>query len=584
MKKLKRWMVSILVAVLLMTGCGKSSQPGKNDSEEEQTTAVELEEDENSAQNEEKKKWKEDASGTDEPETKELPEKGQLPVGNMTRYEWIDKDSEVLSGFVLSLPDDFYSSLVSYSCDGLYIKDEGYEKLNEALAENNCRSWRTMYENRYRMGEELEAFIKEGGDYALGYFPWTYENTATVRRADDRVFSFVRNSYTYLGGAHPSTELMGYSYDTKSGKALLISDVVTNQDKFYERVNEKLHENENLQSGGYENWQEIADEALKNPENTNFCFTEEGLQIIFSTYLLGPYVMGDIIVDLSYEELSDIMKGEYLPSGRQTCFKLEPYESVSLDFDGDGEMERIQVSYEEEWDQEYDYCMGITTTVSVTKNGEEKTATDEIGLSYCGSYLMKNEEGRFYLYVETSSENDWHNIAVFDVGGSEGPVMKGYADTGAFYEMIPFDAESFYLEHRLEIMGMWNGFRKCRVGRDGFPEVMQENYSLWPVTESELFLDEEGEDEIYGRLILLQDFEANSHKTPEDGDKSSRKVLPAGSVLVPCRTDGETWMMFRTEEGTYVDIYYDGNNPDTWERTVNGISEYELFEGVFYAG
>ena len=582
MKIFRGWMAPVLAAVLFMTGCGESRQPESSHLDEEKEIAERPEE--AFLQNPEQEEPAEDTSDMDQQEKEEILEKGQLPFGSAARYEWIDRESEVLSGYELPLPDDFYLSLVSYSCDGLYIKDEDHERLNAALAENNRHTWEAMYESRYGMGEMLEAFLRDSGEYALAYFPWSYENTARVSRADDRVFSFSRNGYTYLGGAHPSAELVGYSYDTKSGRALLISDVVTDQEEFCKRVNQRLHENQDLENGGYENWQEIADEALKNPEKTNFCFTETGLQVIFPVYLLGPYAMGDIIAELSYEELSDIMKEAYLPAGRQTCLRLEPYESVSLDLDGDGEEESIQVSYEEEWDQEYDYCMGIATTVSVTKNGEERTVTDELGLDYCDSYLMENAEGEFYVYVETASENDWHNIAVIEVGGSEGPVMKGYADAGGFYEMRPFDAQDFYLEHILHVMGTWSGFCSYRVGKDGFPEATEEAYRLWPVKEAELFLEEEGENESFGRLTLLQDLEADFHETPDDRDRSSRKLLPAGSVLVPCRTDGEMWMMFRTEEGAYVDLYYDEADPDTWERTINGISELSLLEGIFYAG
>ena len=570
----------ILAAVLLITGCGKSSQPDRYEFEEDQTMNESQGEKESPAQDEETEEILEDR----EPETQELPENDQLPYGVVTRCEWISRDDEVLSGFTIPLPDDFYSFLVSYSCDGLYIKADGYEKLNAELIQNNNHSWRTMYDNRYCVAEDLEEALKNNPEYASAYFPWTYENTVKVNRADERVFSFVRSSYTYLGGAHPGTDLKGYSYDTQSGKELLISDVVTDQEKFCVRVKEKLLENKELKEGGYENWQEIADDILKISETTNFCFTGTGLQVIFPTYVLGPYVMGDVIVELPYEENSDLVKEEYLLTGRKTCLKLEPYESASVDLDGDGEEEELLVSYEEEWDEEYGYCTGILTTVSVTKNGEEKTAVERGGLAYCSSYLMENEEGEYYLYVETASENDWHNIAVFDVGSSGGPVMKGYTDTGAFYEMLPFDAQNFYLGHRLDMMGMWYGFRRCAVGRDGFPEMKQEDYSLWPVSEPELFGEEDKGDAISGRLVLRQDFEADCHETPEDRDQSRKQVLSEGSVLIPCRTDGETWMMFRTEEGSYVDVYYDEMDPDTWERTIGGVNECDLFEGIFYAG
>lgn len=583
MKGSRGWIIGILVVLLLMTGCGKGSQP-ENPNQKEQVIDTKPEEDDTVAVKEQAQDQEEVTAGKEDQEKEGNLKEEQIPVRVMTRYEWLDADAEEFSDCDLSLPDDFYSSLLAYKCDGVYVMEEGYEKLNESLAKNNSLYWKQMYDSRFNIVKEVESFLEANWESAESYFPWEDNSTIQVTRADSRVFSFVRDAYCYLGGAHPAVGQIGFSYEAVSGKELIITDVVTDYEKFCDSVNDKLEENEDLVYGGYENWKELEREIFDNPEEINFYFTDAGIHVVFSAYTLGPFALGHVIAELTYEELSDILKEAYLPPDRQTCMRLEPYETVSVDLDGDGEEEKVQVFYENEWEPEYNFPIGISTTVSVIKNGEERRATDELGLSYCDSYLMENEEGEFYLYVETLSENDWHNIIVFELGSEEGPVMKGYAQEGAFYDMRPFDAGDFYLEQRLYCMGTWHGFRQCRVGKDGFPEVTQDYYSVWQVTESDLFLDEDADEGAYGKLTLLQELEANCHKSPDDGDLGSRQVIPAGTVLTPYRTDGETWMMFQTEDGIYVDVFYDEMDPDIWEKTINGIEEYDLFDGILYAG
>ena len=160
------------------------------------------------------------------------------------------------------------------------------------------------------------------------------------------------------------------------------------------------------------------------------------------------------------------------------------------------------------------------------------------------------------------------------------PVFLGTADVGGFYDMTPFDANDFYVSKILNIMGTWSGFQKCRVGKDGFPEPLRQDYTIWRVEEADLFDYEPAEEEIYGVVTLRRELEAYSYKNPEKPEDGAMKVIPVGTELIPYRTDGETWMTFRIGEGTYIDVFYDAADPDALERTIHGIEEYDLFDGV----
>ena len=258
---------------------------------------------------------------------------------------------------------------------------------------------------------------------------------------------------------------------------------------------------------------------------------------------------------------------------------MEPYEDISLDFDQDGKEEILHVFYEQVINEEYNYPESVTGVVAVIKDGKENSVTASVGMEYLGNYLMQSEDGGYYLYMESAWENDWHTISVFDVNQGF-PVFLGTADVGGFYDMTPFDANDFYVSKILNIMGTWSGFQKCRVGKDGFPEPLRQDYTIWRVEEADLFDYEPAEEEIYGVVTLRRELEAYSYKNPEKPEDGAMKVIPVGAELIPYRTDGETWMTFRIGEGTYIDVFYDAADPDALERTIHGIEEYDLFDGV----
>ena len=57
--------------------------------------------------------------------------------------------------------------------------------------------------------------------------------------------------------------------------------------------------------------------------------------------------------------------------------------------------------------------------------------------------------------------------------------------------------------------------------------------------------------------------------------------VPAGTEFHFLRTDNESYVDMKMDDGRdcRVHVEFDG-----WERTVNGISEYDAFDGILYAG
>ncbi|CCX65643.1 putative uncharacterized protein [Firmicutes bacterium CAG:791] len=214
-----------------------------------------------------------------------------------------------------------------------YVKvdESGYDALQKALDKDNADSLELAKEEYSYNAEDLKNMVEENESAAV---PFALESTVLKKRADDKVVSYLRESYSQLGGAHPSTFFAGKNYDTKTGSELTLQDVVANYDDVYQYVldelakNEKQPENENCYFDGYEDTvkemfygNSDSESAVTdaNSEETGlypmpassvqWYLGDDGLNILFNDYDIAPYAYGPSLVTIPYD--SGLIAGEY---------------------------------------------------------------------------------------------------------------------------------------------------------------------------------------------------------------------------------------------------------------------------------
>ena len=212
-----------------------------------------------------------------------------------------------------------------------YVKvdESGYDALQRALDKDNADSLELAKEE-YSYNA-LKNMVEENESAAV---PFALESTVLKKRADDKVVSYLRESYSQLGGAHPSTFFAGKNYDTKTGSELTLQDVVANYDDVYQYVldelakNEKQPENENCYFDGYEDTvkemfygNSDSESAVTdaNSEETGlypmpassvqWYLGDDGLNILFNDYDIAPYAYGPSLVTIPYD--SGLIVSEY---------------------------------------------------------------------------------------------------------------------------------------------------------------------------------------------------------------------------------------------------------------------------------
>ena len=154
--------------------------------------------------------------------------------------------------------------------------------------------------------EEILADSTEYQDYSyeIGY---SFETGFQVQFNSQKFISIVLNHYQFTGGAHGNYFALGYNLKIDEGKALTLKDIIR-EDSFdlltYEceqAILEAYQTNSLLEAGLFEN-------ELVIPEDQDFFITPTALVIQFDPYEVGPYAMGEIVAEIPFEKIKDILQ------------------------------------------------------------------------------------------------------------------------------------------------------------------------------------------------------------------------------------------------------------------------------------
>ena len=163
-------------------------------------------------------------------------------------------------------------------------------------------------------------------------------------RIDTRVFSLYGVIDDYTGGTHPNVSVVSSNYDTKTGEALTLQDVLCNEealDDLRSLVEDTLKRQSETQALFDYEEAVAARFDLTNAASANWYFSHEGLVFYFSPYEIASYGSGVILAEISYENLTGILNEVYFPE------KSNDFENYSIGAAKAGEisMEQFDVRF-----------------------------------------------------------------------------------------------------------------------------------------------------------------------------------------------------------------------------------------------
>lgn len=460
------------------------------------------------------------------------------------------------------------------TCQTITVADEGYEALKAALEtfnEENTKKEAEDYEQFLAQAREDKEMRREisGSEYFEGYssdtflYPW---------RADSAVVSLVKESSSYLGGAHPNHYGKGVTFDTESGKRLSITDVVTDMDRLKTMVTEYLEKE--VGDGLFPEYKETLDAMFANPEGNEpleWVLDTEGLTVLFNPYAVAPYAAGTIAVPVSYAEHKDMFCEKYSYQSSGFARRLNAWDSIETDLNGDKKKETLTMTVQDNPEK-------YTSLLELTREGADgkTTFSEEYYGDFKGAYLLKTEDGRSYLYAEYVSENDWRRLEVFDLADKKGTgetiTHVGTSDD-SLYDGFIQTPDHFLLYNRVDALGTYQAYLPYHVGRDGMPKADGDVYTRVPYEE------EKNWDDTYKFTVKLP-LKVTVYR--QNGE-TAEETLPEGTEISPVRTDKKTFVEGRLKDGTLCEIPLE-QKPGEFGFFINGISEWDCFEGLGYAG
>ena len=493
--------------------------------------------------------------------------------------------------------------------------DDGkdYPELQTALAQY-ARS------EQKRMKKLFKSTAKDVEKIGTGAQEWSIRNWMSVARADSRVVSLMTHYSDYLGGAHGMFYTDGINFDPVTGKKLVLKDIFVSTDKLPEILEKKLlkkygrnaffnaeqegtsifapiiearEENTGTETGtgteaaagtesaagteataGTETDAEDSGTVTLREEEYTWCVTNDGVMFYFAPYLLGPYASGEFECLIPFRQ-ENLFQTVYTETAKKYAHALAwDYEdeqggglSYQADLDGDGMQDKLSI--ERTACDEY----GGDFTVKITYKGA-KWKKKIHGYSF-SPVLMHLDNGKNYLYLGVTMENDYPEMYVFSLTkkgvkkvGSKYLGFHGEEDAGGqYYTSVPADPEKFKLDTRLDTLSTYTGWKKYHVGKNGMPAADMAYYR----TETSIIMTS-----IRTMKLAIVN---------EKGKKIKTKKIPKGTKFRFYRTDAKKYVDMKLPDGKICRLHIGGKGADWSEsQKVEGKTLEQTFEGYMFAG
>lgn len=472
-----------------------------------------------------------------------------------------------------------------------------YPELAKALGEAAEKTDKYYTDRASVMDSDYESLKSDGFSFDDKYF--SDEMNISVTRADSYVLSIASDEYYDGGGAHPNFTYSASNYDTQTGALLSLTDVVTDPDEFLAVVEDKMSvEYPEVYSSSGDTLTEYLESEKKNGfRDLVWSMSCEGITVYFSTYTLGSYAEGDQVITVFFDEKPELFEEKYTDVPDSYILKNEKMnEVVRIDTDNDGKREAVYIEREAD---EYDYFFNWIIHV-----GDKALTVSDYCYEY--DYYIVRSDGRYYMYLFQTGEDDYSTLVVIDLKemapvdeNSRNLYLKNtlisydYTDEGSYFITegnTLTDPARMILSTNQNVLGTYSGFKTWHIGSNGVP-VTDETYYTSSCMNILTALSD----------IHCQAVDAAGNIISDD------EIIPAGTQLFIVRTDGsvisdiqevdpsivavedyDDWQRVYTVTDPEADyskkLYRITYDTSEWPRTINGINEDELFDGIMYAG
>lgn len=452
----------------------------------------------------------------------------------------------------------------------------GYPKLSDFEEAKSFAGFDGLAASLQALTEEQKADINQSQSDAMSYYSedpyfdsddysyyYSEEYTNTIQRSDEKIFSLLTSGYGFLGGVHPNYWYRAHNYDPESGRELAFSDLVKDQDLFLTAACEQLRKEYPSID------QELLDDSLEGglqnmmqEETLQITAGYTGLTLWLSPYDLTPYASGAHTIFLSYDAYPGLVDQSLTEVPESYAYRLTSGAPTEIADKDSGSLSLRAVSTV----NSDDYSCSLKVTC-----GEQTEDFSEEGC-YGQDLCMVHVNGKNYLYVCGSYDNDWESIKVIALSPDRMSLTSSdQLKNIGFHGFYPVDPANMILESRTNMLSTYGIRRYYSVGGDG---VAKAQTPYW------FYMDWRAENPDLPILTSRVDLQMEEVEKP--GAVHGREItIPAGTAFDFVATDDSTYAVLRTDQGKLVLVEADNSS---WPIMVDGMELDAAFDGTFFAG
>ncbi len=354
-------------------------------------------------------------------------------------------------------------------------------------------------------------------------------------------------------------------------------DVITTKEALMEAFDQSLSENSLYVKKWKDTVRRLTEAALSEDKiisgaesGLSFTVDYQGLMFYFNEEDTG-FEGGPSTVFVGFEEHPEVFTPAYtsVPVNYASEIAIGDYESVYwYDFNGDGIRESFSLILSNDLNDEYLHHLSLRWDDTVV-------TLDEVGAFYNVNAFLMHEADRDYIYVETTTENDFQTLYVFEitteaialVNSTEGCIkfmIYNEEPGGHNSGCIPTNPRRFSMETIDYTLGTnWLIGEYC-VDWTGMPDS------------NSYYLDYIGD---YWYITAAEDIKAVYTNEDEYDEKTG--IIKEGSEILPYQLGMGSELRIKTRDGKNWRLDLENKDGVLY---YNGKELNDLFEGQIYAG
>lgn len=456
-----------------------------------------------------------------------------------------------LNYFGDSCYEDIYLMYGHYNT--ICLNSREYPALSRAVdaynQEKEKQSGAYLEELKQRARDEYQQY---GAEMFMG--PFVAEKDMYLRRADNRVLSVVESCYSYEGGAHGNQYYTAVNFDVATGENLELESVIKDMEGLPAALALEVHTKYPDMAAWGDNLLHLLQGYLTEYRQfITWTVDYQGVTFYFSDYELGAYADGTQEVTITYKKYPELLNEMYFADVEETYVMDLPehWASSDLDLNEDGVTESVSVT-----DGTYNPGWGGYESFDVTVNGNTFTMEDYY-YNLWVDFVKAN--GKNYLYVRRSKDNDYQTVSVFEITENSVEYIDDFQNSVSNFT----NSGDFKVLQRIDLLSTYHGEADCFVGEDGMPVEKNGRYT------------------ISGEITLTSTMPITAELVDEAGGfLGSEYEFPAGTRFRLMTTDGSSYVDAEADDGQRCRFY----TTSEWPPVVNGMDAESAFEMLYYAG